>query len=287
MMNKRNLLLALTLMFSASAAHALIKASGWVEPEGFVSPESVLEAWDGPDGRIYVSEIGEFGKDGDGKVRFIDTEGQVHPFADGMDDPKGLAMAGENLYVADKQGVLKITRDGKWTVFAAAGDFPAPLQFPNDLEADAKGNIYLSDTGDLKGQGGAIYRISKTGKITRVKADDTLISAPNGLLMDGNDGLLVVDFVSGILYRVQLSTGKTTKIAEGFGGGDGIARGKDGTLYVSDWKGGKVFSVSKKGTVKLIKDGLQSAADITVDKSGWYVLVPDMKAGRVIYLPIK
>ncbi|MDR2876259.1 MAG: SMP-30/gluconolactonase/LRE family protein [Methylobacillus sp.] len=280
-MNKRNLLLALALVFPASAyADAAEKMTG------FVSPESVLEAFDGPDGRIYVSEIGEFGKDGDGKVSVI-VRGKKQDFATGMDDPKGLAMTGGNVYVADKKGVLKITSDGNWTVFAAAGDFPAPLQFPNDLETDAKGNLYLSDTGDLKGNGGAIYRIDKHGKITTVLANNPQLQGPNGLLMDSNDALLEVDFVSGILYRIQLGTGKMTKIAEGFGGGDGLARGKDGTLYVSDWKGGKVFSVSKKGKVTLLKDGYQSAADISLSRNGKFILVPDMKAGEISWLPVK
>ena len=50
----------------------------------------------GPDGRIYVSEIGGFGKDGDGKVTAIGPDGKAMPFASGMDDPKGLAAIGND-----------------------------------------------------------------------------------------------------------------------------------------------------------------------------------------------
>ncbi|OAJ71023.1 gluconolaconase [Methylobacillus sp. MM3] len=280
MFNKNKLVFAVSLLFSMTVTAA--------EPQkvtGLQSPESVVV---GSDGRLYVSEIGEFGKDGDGKVSVIAQDGKVQTFAMGMDDPKGLAFFGNDLYVADKTRVLKVGIDGKWTVLAAADAFPVVPQFLNDVEADSQGNVYVSDSGDLKGKGGAIYRINKNGKVTRVVGDhDPQVQGPNGLLMDGRGALLEVDFVSGILYRVKLRTGEMEKIAEGFGGGDGVVRGPGGVLYVSDWKNGKVYSVSKKGKVELFKDGFQAAADLGKSQDGKYVLVPDMKAGELVWLPVK
>lgn len=279
MFNKNKLVFALSLLFSVAAQAA--------EPQkvtGLQTPESVVV---GSDGRVYVSEIGEFGKDGDGRVAVIDASGKLHVFADGMDDPKGLAFFGNDLYVADKTRVLKVGIDGKWQVFAAADAFPVTPQFLNDVEADGLGNVYVSDSGDLKGKGGAIYRINKNGKVTRIVGDhDARVQGPNGLLMGGRGTLLEVDFVSGILYRIKLRTGEMEKIAEGFGGGDGIVRGAGGVLYVSDWKNGKVFSVSNKGEVELLQDGYQQAADIGLSKDGKYILVPDMKAGELHWLAI-
>lgn len=280
MFNKNKLAFALSLLFSV-AVHA-------AEPQkvtGLQSPESVVA---GPDGRIYVSEIGEFGEDGDGKISVIDAQGKLHAFATGMDDPKGLAFFGNDLYVADKTRVLKVGIDGKWTVFVAADAFPVPPQFLNDVETDSQGNVYVTDSGDLNGKGGAIYRLNKNGKVTRVVGDHVpQVQGPNGLLMDGRGALLEVDFVSGILYRIKLRTGEMEKVAEGFGGGDGIVRGPGGVLYVSDWKNGKIYAVSKKGEVSLLKDGFQAAADIGLSQDGKYVLVPDMKAGELVWLPVK
>jgi gluconolactonase len=280
MFNKNKLVFALSLLFSMTVTAA--------EPQkvtGLQSPESVVV---GSDGRLYVSEIGEFGKDGDGKVSVIGQDGKVQTFATGMDDPKGLAFFGNDLYVADKTRVLKVGIDGKWAVLAAADAFPVVPQFLNDVETDSQGNVYVSDSGDLKGKGGAIYRINKNGKVMRVIGDhDPQVQGPNGLLMDGRGALLEVDFVSGILYRIKLRTGEMEKIAEGFGGGDGIVRGPGGVLYVSDWKNGKVYSVSKKGKVELFKDGFQAAADLGKSRDGKYVLVPDMKAGELVWLPVK
>ncbi len=251
---------------------------------GLKTPESAVA---GRGGRIYVSEINEFGKDGDGQISVIDKDGNVAVFATGMDDPKGLAMIGKNLYVADKARILKVTPDGKWQVFAAASAFPATPQFLNDLESDRQGNLYVSDSGDLK-KGGAIYRINKAGKVTLITDGnkDERVLAPNGLLMDRSGKMLEVDFSSGILYRLNIASGEMTQIAEGFGGGDGVVRGRNGLLYVSDWSNGKVFSVSKDGKVELIKEGFKAAADIALSADGKYLLVPDMKAGELVMLPL-
>ena len=252
---------------------------------GLQTPESALV---GPDGRVYVSEIGEFGKDGDGQIRVIDKNGQTHVFASGMDDPKGLAVFGNNIFVADKSRVLKVGLDGQWTVFAAADAFPVTPQFLNDLESDKQGNIYVSDTGDLKGKGGAVYRIGKNGKVALITNGDkdARVLGPNGLLMDGPDALLEVDFVSGILYRIKIRTGAIEKLAEGFGGGDGVVRGSRGVIYVSDWQNGRVFSLSRAGEVKMIKEGFKAAADIGLTRDGKFLLVPDMKAGELVWLPL-
>lgn len=251
---------------------------------GVKTPESVAS---GPDGRVYVSEIGEFGKDGDGQISIVDSDGQLKVFATGMDDPKGLVFVGKDLYVADKTRVLKVAPDGKWEVFAAADAFPIKPQFLNDLAADALGNVYVSDSGDLS-KDGAIFRISKAGKVTTiVDSSNPLVLAPNGLLLGSHGTLLEVDFASGTLYSIKLKTGTMTKVAEGFGGGDGLLRAPNGMLYLSDWKNGRVFSVDKKGNVKQIKDGFKSAADIGLSPDRKSIIVPDMKAGELVWLPMQ
>lgn len=253
---------------------------------GLKTPESVIQA---KDGRIFISEINEFGKDGDGQISVIDEKGKLSIFATGMDDPKGLAIIGDDLYVADKTRILKVAPDGNWKVFVAAEAFPAVPQFLNDVERDLQGNyLYVSDSGDLE-KGGAIYRISLDGQVTSVidATKDPRILAPNGLLMDDSgDVLLFVDFASGILYSLNMKTNTLTDLAEGFGGGDGLVHHPNNLMYVSDWKNGKVFSVLHD-EVKLVQDGFQAAADIALTTDGKYILVPDMKAGELIWVPIR
>jgi len=250
---------------------------------GLKTPESVLAVG----GRIYVSEIGEFGKDGDGQISIIEN-GKAKTFATGMDDPKGLAYAKGKLYVADKTRILSVDKNGKWKVFVEADAFPAKPQFLNDLTFDKAGNLYVSDSGDLKGKGGAVFRITPEGKVTTlVDSEDKRVLAPNGLIPDGDANLLMVDFFSGVLYRITIKTGKMAEVAEGFGGGDGVVRDHKNRLWVSDWKNGRVFLLQPDGELKLVKDGYQSAADIGLSQDGKYILVPDMKAGELSWLPVK
>ncbi|MSQ00006.1 MAG: gluconolaconase [Methylotenera sp.] len=253
---------------------------------GLKTPESVLQA---KDGSIFISEINGFGKDGDGQISVIDTQGKVSVFASGLDDPKGLAIIANNLYVADKTQIIKITAEGKSSVFVAATSFPTLPFFLNDLEADPQGNLYVSDSGDLfnTGKGGAIYKISSDGKVKLLisAVQDARIKAPNGLLADDTgDVLLCVDFSSGVLYRLNTQSGELTDVAAGFGGGDGLVHHSNGTMYLSDWKNGKVFSVNLAGDVQEIKSGYQSAADIALTKNEKFLMVPDMKAGELDFI---
>jgi gluconolactonase len=250
--------------------------------KGLKSPESVLQT---NDGTIYISEIGEFGKDGDGQISKVDKNGIVSVFAKGLDDPKGLTMLGNKLYVADKTKIIEVSQDGSTRIYVDTQAFPKVPQFLNDLESDNYGNIYVSDSGDLK-KGGAVYKVSKDKKVsTVVDSSNNNVLAPNGLLYEGRNSLLEVDFESGILYRINLANGNMTKLAEGFGGADGLVKTKNGKIYISDWKNGIINQVSA-GKAKLISNGLESSADIAISHDGKYLLVPLMKPGELAYIAI-
>jgi len=270
------------------AASGLANADEMRVVKGLASPESAVV---GPDGRIYVSEIGEFGKDGDGKVTAIGKSGNPEPFAKGLDDPKGLAASKNALFVADKVRIWKIDMQGKASVFVRAEAFPQPPLFLNDLVFDGTGNLYVSDTGDIeKGGKGAIFRVTPAGKVSLVvsQAQNPSIKSPNGLLFENSGTLLVVDFASGELLRVSVAKGTVEKVADGFGGGDGLARDATGMLYISDWKNGKVWKLNlkkKDAKPELYPRTFQASADIGLSKDGKFLLVPDMKAGTLVWLP--
>jgi gluconolactonase len=269
------LVLFLTLISVTLNAHESLNTIS-----GLVSPESVVQD---AKGDIYVSEIGEFNKDGDGKITRISTDGKLSTFASGMDDPKGLTFIGKSLYVTDKNRVLKVELNGKWTVFGSTMAFPQTPVFLNDITSDDAGNLYVSDSGNLK-SGGAIYKIAQNKKITLVLDENTPeILAPNGLWVIKND-LYEVDFSSGILYKINLKNKSISKIAEGFGGGDGLIKSGN-NFFVSDWKNGKIFKL-QGGKVSLFKDGFSAAADIALTYDKKSIMTPDMKAGSITFVPI-
>ncbi|MEY3862001.1 MAG: hypothetical protein RIR60_367 [Pseudomonadota bacterium] len=283
-MTKHTLLALLLSVFIPVAQAAPLSTQ---KISGLKMPESVVQA---TDGRVFVSEINGFGVDGDGQISVIEA-GQVKLFAKGLDDPKGLAIIGQTLYVADNKRILKLAlsgpKQGQAEVFAAATAFPVTPLFLNDLEADLAGNLYVSDSGDLKGKGGAVYQINAQGQVRLLinGQQDKRILAPNGLLMDDTgDVLMVVDFASGILYSYNLATKQLLDIAEGFGGGDGVVHHANGSMFVSDWKNGKVFRLDMNGEVTPLAATYQSAADIALTKDEKVLMVPDMKAGELDFI---
>lgn len=272
---------------AGKAAAAPVAAENGSTLSGFQMPESVFAA---PDGNVYVSEIGEFGKAGDGKITKIDKQGTRKALADGLNDPKGLDMFDNQLYVADVDRVVRVdAQSGQYTVFAATNAFPRKPVFLNDIELDGTGNVYVSDSGDDNGKGAGIFKITPAGKVTEVLKANAGIKRPNGLLMDGPDALIVADFGTGKLFRVQFGSKKTSVslLNQGFGGADGLIRDSNGFLYVSDWAQGNVWQLAEpKATPQRLIQGYQSAADISLSSDGKSLLVPDMKAGTLHNVPI-
>jgi sugar lactone lactonase YvrE len=217
---------------------------------GLVNPESVCV---GPQNRIFVSVIGEFDKDGDGAVLVLE-EGMARTLVGGLNDPKGIAVFQNWLYVTDKTRLLRIdlnARTPQAEVFVTADKFPEKPQFLNDVTVDAEtGVIYVSDSGDLMGGGGAVYRVHpKTRAVSTVISTKKFaaLKTPNGLLNDGTSFLLVADFHTGDIFRVKLADGSAEKIASGIPGADGLAWDMHGRLYISSWEKGQVYVIPRPG----------------------------------------
>jgi glucose/arabinose dehydrogenase len=266
---------------------------------GMKNPESVCL---GKDGRIYVTEIGESGKDGDGQLSVI-VDGKATPFATGLDDPKGVVFFQNAFYLTDKTRVVKVSEEGRATTFADADQFPTKPQFLNDIAVDPEsGTLFVSDSGDLKGTGGAVFSINvKSGKTGLVVDAKSLpdFNTPNGLALDGGgpvgngpmfggaaSHLLLADFGSGVLYRIKLADKSAQKIADGFDGADALTWDQYGRLFITSWKTGKVWGIPRPGQkAVLLSDKFKHAADTCLDATGRFLLVPDMEAGTLTALP--
>lgn len=297
---KRYLSLAFLLLVGPASAGAAELPKPMIE--GLVNPESVVV---GPDGKIYVSVIGEFDKDGDGSIAVVEG-GKATTLVAGLDDPKGIAIYQKWLYVADKTKVLRIdltAKPAKAEVYADAAKFPVPPQFLNDIVVDPEsGIVFVSDSGDRKGAGGAVFRITPPpmpkGKAPPVPKGelkvDLLVDAkklpglhtPNGLAMDGASHVILADFGSGVIYRVKLIDGTSEKIADGIDGADGLTWDHYGRLFISSWKTGKLFVIARPGDKPLlVAEGFKSAADTCLSADGKNILVPDMKGGTLTAIP--
>jgi SMP-30/gluconolaconase/LRE-like protein len=272
---------------------------------GLKQPESIAI---GPRGQVYVSETGEYEQANDGYISILEA-GLLRRFATGLDDPHGIKWWRNHLFVADNMGMIwRIDAQGNAERFVDATDFPRKITNFNDLEIDSAGNIYISDSGDWEGGGGAIFRITQKKKVAVVVTDedDPRLVSPNGLLMDGPNKLLVVDYSTGNLFRidlkamlpmagdvpVQAATKTLEKIAGGFGASDGLVRDARGRLIVTDYAGHRVFVLAKPTAPPTEKpqeiqvSGIESAADLAISQDGKSLLIPDMAGGKIATVPM-
>jgi len=258
---------------------------------GLKQPESIAI---GPGGKVYVSETGEYEKANDGYISVLEG-GKLRKFATGLDDPHGIKWFKDHLFVSDNMGfVWRIDTQGNVERFVDATDFPRKITNFNDIEIDTEGNLYISDSGDWEGGGGVIFRITQDKKITPVITyeDDVRLVSPNGLLMDGADKLLEVDYTTGILFRVDLKGKSMEKVAGGFGASDGLVRDARGRLIITDYAGHRVFVLAKPDAKPAEKpqeitvSGIESSADLAISPDGKSLLIPDMGGGKLATLPM-
>jgi hypothetical protein len=256
---------------------------------GLKQPESIAI---GPGGKVYVSETGEYEKANDGYISILEGT-KLRRFASGLDDPHGIKWYKDHLFVSDNMGMVwRIDAQGTPERFVDITDFPRKVTNFNDIEIDGDGNLYISDSGDWEGGGGNIFRITQDKKITAVMTqdDDVKLVSPNGLLMDGPDKLLEVDYTTGILFRVDLKGRTMEKVAGGFGASDGLVRDAKGRLIITDFAGHRVFVLAKPDAKPPEKpqeipvSGIESSADLAISPDGNSLIIPDMSGGKLAIL---
>lgn len=271
------------------------------------SPESVCRGFDG---KLFITLIGG-DEPGDGKIARLDGD-KVSIFTTGLNAPKGLVFIGDYLVTADETVMWKIDKSGTKTKLVDVQDFPAPIEFLNDVAASHDGtSVYVSEmsnpgpmfdpSGERKlwaidsEQGralpnkGCVYKVTLTGKVSvAVPSGAPELRYPNGVAVDESqkeDALFVGDFFSGNLLSYQ--AGKFRTIATGMRGIDGLTVLKE-TCYASSWNQGKVWKVDRQtGKTELLLEGLKTAADFYYDAAGKQLIIPDMVAGTLVFLPLK
>lgn len=275
-------------VLAALSACAPLRPAGISEPvevwevDGLDSPESV--AYDPGMRVLYVSNINgaPTEKNGAGYISRLCMDGRVldRHWATGLNAPKGMAVVGERLYVADIDQLVVIdTASGE-----VVGRYPAPgAKFLNDVAVTGEGDVYVSDMFD-----DAIYQLSfgKFGLWLKDKA----LQSPNGLY--ARRGHLVVAAwgertegfdtrVSGSLKTVAYEEKRIVDLTPPLGQLDGVEADGRGRYLVSDWMAGKVYLVGPTGDVRLLLELEQGTADIGYVVEDRLLLVPRMLAGKV------
>lgn len=254
---------------------------------GFEQPESAL--FDAANKRIIVSNIvGNPGAaDGNGYLSVLSPHGKLvaQHWTDGMDAPKGMAISGDKLYVAD---ITKVR-----VVDLASGRLVSTIDVPgavflNDMTADGSGKVYVTDM-----LADSIYKIDSDRPVLFVK--DAALASPNGVFADGGR-LIVASWGKGIkpdfstaepggLLTVDLATKAISQLpgAEEFADLDGVIAIGD-SIYATAYMTGTLYRYHAGSAPEAIATFKPGSADIGTD--GERIFVPLMNDGEVAALSL-
>ncbi len=192
-----------------------------------------------------------------------------------LDAPKGMAIVGDNLLVADIDKLRRFDRrsgvpKGSVTIEGA--------EFLNDVLAWDNGSVLVSDMSKNR-----ILLVDSSDAVS-TWAEGPELGGANGLAR-ANDGVWVAGYESGKVTKLSKS-GKVLSQHEGAGGLDGaLVHGKN--LLVSSWGEKAVLRLSEDGKLDKVLRKLESPADIALDEKRGRVLVPMIMVSRFLVFDLE
>lgn len=224
--------------------------------EGFSHPESVV--FDNDRDLIFISNIGK-DTPGDGFISKADTGGEVIDlkWVDGLNDPKGLQIVDEKIYVTDLTELIEMDiKSGEITKkISVEGS-----EGLNDITLDEEGNLFISDN-----RRSAIYKKEKESDQVELWMDGEELQFPNGLLAV-EDEIYIAAWgkkQDGNVLKVNKSTKEISPVTKaGIGNLDGIQLNRDKNFYISDWATGDIYEIGKTGQTQQILASEKTSGDI-------------------------
>jgi sugar lactone lactonase YvrE len=284
---------------AGGAVSTLAGVSKLSETNDMKAPESVR--YDPELDVFYVSNVNgnPFQRDGNGFIAVVraDSTGAamkvlVESGKNGatLNAPKGLALKGDTLWVADIDHVRAFNRRSG----APIADIDLSSQkatFLNDVTIGGDGSIYVTDTGIALDAKGAmshpgidqIFKISG-GKATALHADS--LDAPNGITWDKANRRFIVAPANGSRVKTWKEGDKAAAtLIGGPGQYDGVEVLADGRILVTSWADSAVH-VFQNGTLSTLVPGVNGPADIGVDTKRNVLAIPRLADNKVEYYKI-
>jgi len=270
---------------------------------GFLTPESVL--YDSAQDVYFVSNVNgpPLAKDNNGFISRVRPDGgatagggaaaiEVLKFIEGgrggvtLNGPKGLAVLGDTLWVADIDVVRAFNARTGAPVDSVKLDSLGAV-FLNDIAIAPNGAIYVTDTGIRFDDVGNIlhpgpdrvFRIGPDRKVTTAVRGDTL-GRPNGITLDAvGRRFIIVQFGGKAIMAWKPGDRAPTVVARGAGAFDGVEI-IGGKIVVSSWADSSITRFDSTQGTKIIT-GVPSPADIGYDAKRNRLLIPIFTGNRV------
>ena len=255
------------------------------ELTGLDAPKSVL--YDARTDSYFVSSMNgdPLARDGNGYISQVTADGRLikKDWFTGLNAPKGMAIFGNDLFVADIDQVVVLHK----LKAALRGRYPAPRsKYLADVAADTAGRIYVSDMLD-----DAIYRLDQ-GVLGKWVASARLM-APNAIKVVRDElwvaswGRIVRGFETsepGHLLRIKLDSAEIKDVGRGYpiGNLDGLEPIGDERFLVTDGRAGGMLLVDQYGRSQVIAALPRGSADMGFNPLLRQVVVPLTAEGKIV-----
>jgi sugar lactone lactonase YvrE len=263
---------------------------------GFQGPESAT--YDAEQDVFFVSNMTGYGSavDGNGYIVRMSAGNpdSAVVFAQGgkagvrLDAPKGMAIQGDTLWVAD----ISMLRAFDRHTGAPLGEVDlAPLGAvqANDVAIGPDGTLRVTDTGIIMGPDGVVYTgrdkifAVGPGRTARVATAGPELRRPNGIAWDASGARWIVlsfDPFVGEVAALPADMSSRTVLRRGTGQLDGAVVLRDGTILFSSWADSSVHALAGGRDVQIIRE-VPVPADIGLDTKRMHLAVPLSMLGRV------
>jgi sugar lactone lactonase YvrE len=263
---------------------------------GFQGPESVR--YDADQDVFFVSNMTGYGSalDGNGYISRVSAGNpdSASILAQGgkdgvlLDAPKGLALHGDTLWVADIHALRAFDRR---TGAPLATIDLAPMRAVqlNDVAIGPDGTIHVTDTGIIMGKDGVVHLgpdrifVVGPGRAVSIAAEGPQLRRPNGITWDAERVRWIVvsfDPFVGEMASMPADMSSRTVLRSGTGQLDGVEVLRDGTILFSSWADSSIHALRDGRDQQVIRE-VPVAADIGVDTRRQRVAIPLTMLGRV------
>jgi hypothetical protein len=255
------------------------------ELSGFDAPASAL--YDSRTDSFFVANVNgdETAKDGNGYIAQVAPDGSLikKGWFTGLNAPRGMAVYGNNLYVADLDQLVVIHK----LKATLRGRHPAlPSKLLDDVAADNTGRIYVSDM-----LGDSIYRLDEG--IFGKWLGSARLMAPGSIKIVRDElwvaswGRIVRGFETnepGHVLAVNLRTQKIRDVGKGYPIGNlgGLEPIGDGRFLLTDRRAGGLMLIDEYGRSQVVLDLPPGSADMGFDPLLKVLVIPLMRDGKIV-----